>query len=278
MSATGRITGTILGTAAVGVYLFSVSASATGYVTQTYVYSFEIRAASGTTTVVGTDVKTIEFTDLTLVAGIKGSAYDDFVAARAVLNGGPDGHTVTYSISPSLGGLGLSMDTAGRITGTISSTAPAGVYLFSVSANAPGYVSQTFVYSFEVKAASVPYVGSGTGTSPGTGNTLPTTAKSLKFDVNFAPGSSKISTADQKRVLLLVSKIVKKVTSGQVVGYVQTTNYSSNDLKLSLTRAKVMSKFLSDHGIKVRLTTSGKGALSSSSKARKITATLNYLN
>jgi hypothetical protein len=101
------------------------------------------------------DVKTLEFTDLTLVAGIRGASYSDVVVARTLLSGIPDNQVVSYSISPSPGYLGLSLSSTGAVTGTVSSNAAVGIHLFTVSASSSGHVTQTYVYSVEVKAVTV---------------------------------------------------------------------------------------------------------------------------
>jgi hypothetical protein len=103
-----------------------------------------------------TDTKTIEFTDLTLVDGIRGQAYSDYVAARTLLNTVADNHTITYSISPSLADIGLSMDSAGVVTGTGLSSATLGTHSYTVSALSVGYVTQTYLYPLVIKAAVVP--------------------------------------------------------------------------------------------------------------------------
>ena len=101
------------------------------------------------------DIKTIEFTDTTLVDGTIGQLYDDYVAARALINATPDNRVVNYSISPSLAELGLSMSSAGVVSGLVSSEASFGTYWFLVSATSPGYATQTYVYALEIKAAVV---------------------------------------------------------------------------------------------------------------------------
>jgi len=99
------------------------------------------------------DNKAIEFTDTTLVDGTRGQVYSDYVAARTLLNGAADSQTVTYSISPSLADLGLSMSEAGMVTGTVLSTATLGTQSFTVTATSDGYIPQTYVYSLVIKAA-----------------------------------------------------------------------------------------------------------------------------
>ena len=210
--------------------------------------------------VITPDTKTIEFIDTTLTAGTQGNPYNDVVSARTVLNGNPDNQTITYTINPSLVGLGLSMDTTGVITGTISNSATVGIHQFTVTATSNGYTTQTFVCNFEIKAAPV--------ITPDT--------KTLSFSVYFAAESSKLSSQEQRRILQLISTLASRVIRGTVYGYVRTTSNHANDMKLSAARAKVVARFLTAHGVIVPLITQGKGVLGNSVKARKAVATLTY--
>jgi outer membrane protein OmpA-like peptidoglycan-associated protein len=205
--------------------------------------------------------KTIEFTDTTLVAGIKGQAYLDFVAARTLLNGVPSNQPVTYSISPSLAALGLSMDGAGVVTGTVSNSATVGTFNFTVSATSVGYVTQTYVYPLAIQAADLAPL---------------TSYVTVKLDVYFSPGSSIISGTQKVAILRFLAKVPKKTSDGTVLGYVQRTGYDSNDTKLSSARARVIAKFLVDHGVKAPLVALGKGVLNGSSAARVTSISLRY--
>jgi outer membrane protein OmpA-like peptidoglycan-associated protein len=207
--------------------------------------------------------KTIEFTDTTLIAGTKGQAYLDFVAARTLLNGVPSGQTVTYSISPSLATLGLNMDTSGVVTGTVSNTATVGTYNFTVSATSAGYVTQTYVYPLAIQAADL---------------LPPATFSALKFSVFFSPGSSKISSKQRASILQKIGKVLPKIVSGTVLGYVQRTGYRLNDVKLSIARARVIAKFLVDHGVTAPLVIRGEGVLNANNNSRLTSISLRLKN
>jgi len=284
------------------------------------------------------DSKTIVFTDTTLVDGTRGQVYSDYVAARTLLNGTSDSQTVTYSISPSLADLGLSMSTAGVVTGTVSNTATLGTHSFTVSALSVGYATQTYVYPLVIKAAAVvprsysisyhsnsstsgsaPAITTGSGSvhlrsnsgllarngykfigwntkANGTGKTYASGStftlssdvtlyakwsvvakkKTVSATTYFASGSSVLSVDAKKKLLKSFGKILPKVTSGTIVGYVQRDGNHGNDQKLSTARAKSVAKYLTSKGIKVQLKIIGKGVLNSSKESRRVTVTLNY--
>jgi outer membrane protein OmpA-like peptidoglycan-associated protein len=304
MSTNGVVTGTVSNSATAGTYSFTVSALSTGYVTQTYVYPLVIKAAVTPPVV---DTKTIEFTDLTLVDGVIGSTYSDFVAARTNLNGTPDNKTVTYSISPSPTGLGLSMNTNGVVTGTISNSATAGTYSFTVSAMSSGYVTQTYVYPLVIRAAVTPPVVETpavvppavkspevvNGVIPPQASPItlrppvaltppaaltPTLAsyKTIVAAVNFDARSSVLSAKEKNKLLLLLGKSAQKVTEGIIIGYVQRDGNIANYEILSSARARAIAVFLYTHGVKVPLVTKAMGPLNSKVTARTATVTLKY--
>jgi uncharacterized repeat protein (TIGR02543 family) len=338
MSTAGVVTGTVLSTATLGTHSFTVSALSVGYVAQTYVFPLVIKAAAVVPPVVVPDSKTIEFTDITLNDGTRGQAYSDYVAARTLLNGTADSHSVTYSISPSLSPLGLSMDTAGILTGTVLDSATVGTHSHTVSAWSNGYVTQTYVYPIVIKAAAVvprsysisyhsnsstsgsapalttgsglvqlrsnsgllartgyKFIGwntkaNGTGKTYASGSTFTLSSnvalyakwsvvakkKSVSATTYFASGSSVLSVDAKKKLLKSFGKILPKVTSGTIVGYVQRDGNHGNDQKLSTARAKSVAKYLTSKGIKVQLKIIGKGVLNSSKESRRVTVTLNY--
>jgi len=254
LSAAGVVAGTVSATATVGTELFMVTASSPGFISQSYIYSIEIKP-----TAVGplVAVKSIQFTDFTLVAATRGRPYRDFVAASTALNGSPNNQKVTYSISPSLTPYGLSLSDDGFVTGTVLSSATVGTKLFTVTASSPGYIPQSFIYSFEIKGGVSSF-------------------KSIRSTVYFEPRSSKLLVVEQRRLLKLIGKVAPKVTDGAIFGYVQENGQTANYRKLSTARARVLAKFFKDHGVTARLQTQGKGALNPNPSARKVTFTLRY--
>ncbi|MCX6417477.1 MAG: OmpA family protein [Actinobacteria bacterium] len=133
------------------------------------------------------------------------------------------------------------------------------------------FVTGTFV------SGGIIYVATAGGLSISNGLGKGCPKKSLKLSVAFDAGSSKLTAKEKKKLLRAIAKVGKKVTSGTVVGYVQRGSNSANDKKLSAARAKVVARFLADHGIKVRLVASGKGALNSKKTSRKATVVLRYV-
>lgn len=102
------------------------------------------------------------------------------------------------------------------------------------------------------------------------------TNKSMKLKVSFSERSSRLSAKEKKKLLRVVANVGSKVTGGKVIGYVQLDGNSSNDRKLSTARARAVSKFLADNGIKVRIVTKGKGALNNKESSRRANITLRY--
>ena len=154
--------------------------------------------------------------------------------------------------------LGLSMDSAGVVTGTVSNTASLGTHSFTVSATSVGYVTQNYVYPLIIKDA------------------LASKYTTIKLSVNFSSGSSKLSNAQKAKILRFVIKFAPKIVDGIVIGFVQRTKKSSNDKSLSAARAKVIAKFLAANGVTVPLLTQGSGVLNGSKAARVSTITLRY--
>lgn len=283
LSAGGVVTGTVSSTAPVGIHLFTVTAASSGYVTQTYVYSVEVKAVTvDTATVVppavavppialkgpaftdGTliDVKTIEFTDSNLAAGDRGELYSDSVGARTLLQGIPNGRVVEYSISPSPSYLGLSLSAAGALTGRISSTAPVGIHLFTVTASSFGHSSHSYLHSFQVIENAL--------------NPADSKLKSIAFKVNFQIRSSYLSTVEKGKILKLIGKIAPKITNGTIIGYVQQNGKTDTYSALSIARSRVIAKYLSEIGVKAPLKSGGNGAFNATVAARMAIVTLIY--
>jgi len=250
VSGTGIVT--VSGVAGGTASTLTITTTRTGYT---------VGAASVSATSITPDTKTIEFTDITLVDGTKGQVYSDFVAARTLLDGGADGQTVTYSVSPSIAYLGLSMDSAGTVSGTVSTSATVGTHSFTVTATSAGYVTETFGFSIVIKAAVV---------------TPQPSYTSRKLSVQFSPGSFKLSEQQKSRLLIFIGDLEPKVIDGLVYGFVQKSSNSGNDMALSLARARVVAKFLSSHGVKASLQVMGTGVLNSSAAARVARITLRY--
>ena len=251
----------VSGTGLVTVRGVGANTASTATITTTRIGYTAGTAGVSATSLPAAAVKTIEFTDTTLVDGTKGQVYSDGVAARTLLNGSANGQTVTYAISPSLADLGLSMDSSGVLTGTVSTTATVGTHSFTVTATSAGYVTETFGYSLVIKAAVAPPIA---------------IYKTLKFSVYFGPGSSKLTLYQQGRLLIFIKKFEPKVIDGLVYGYVQRSNSTRNDFALSLARARVVSKFLFLHGVKAPLQVKGKGSVNSSAASRTVLLTITY--
>jgi outer membrane protein OmpA-like peptidoglycan-associated protein len=260
ISGTGLVT--VSGVAANAVSIATITTARSGYAGGTA--NVSATSTTGTTSPPGADVKTVEFTDTTLVDGTKGQVYRDFVAARTLLNGSASGQTVTYSASPSLAGLGLSMDAAGVVTGSVSTVANAGTYSFTVTATSAGYVTQTYVYSLVLKDAPV------VPPAP--------SYKTIKFSVYFNGDSSQLAVDQKARIVRFLGALGQKVVGGSVYGYVQRTKSQSKDMALSVARARAVAKFLSTKKVTPSLQITGKEILNSSAAARVAIVTLRYKN
>jgi len=153
-SSTGLLSGTISKDAVVGTYSVSVAALATGYATQTLVFTFKIAAAPVvvlTPVVVPvTAIHSITFTDTTLVEAHPGRSYADYIKAKAFIGSVSNTTKVTYLLTGVLpAGLSFSGST-GYITGSVSKTAALGTYKLTVSAMASGYTTQQQLFDFLV--------------------------------------------------------------------------------------------------------------------------------
>jgi outer membrane protein OmpA-like peptidoglycan-associated protein len=251
----------VSGTGLVTVGGVGANTASTATITTTRISYTAGTAGVSATSLPAAAVKTIEFTDTTLVAGTKGQVYSDFVAARTLLNGSANGQTVTYAISPSLADLGLSMDSSGVLTGTVSTTATVGTHSFTVTATSAGYVTQTYLYSLVINAAVVP----------------PTpTYTTKKLSVYFNLGSSRITSHQKERLLSFIRNLAPGAIDGVVYGYVQSPSSKSERAKLSLARARAVADFLYFHGVRVTLQVKGKGILNSNASARVARVTVRY--
>jgi len=140
------------------------------------------------------------------------------------------------------------------------------------------FVSNGVVYAATYGGLSIS-TGPGKGchkSGGGSGTPASSSKKSLTLTVAFAAGSSTLSAKEKTKLLRALANVGSKVTRGTIAGYVQRDGNSSNDKKLSAARARVIARFLADHGIKVHLVATGKGALNSSEGARKAVITLSY--
>ena len=255
---------TVSGVAANTASTATITTTRSGYTGGTATVNATSTPAYTPTSGTPTLLKTVEFTDTTLSEGTKGQVYRDVVAARTLLDGTANSQTVTYSVSPSLADLGLSMDTAGVITGTVSTVATAGTYSFTVTASSAGYAAQIFVYSLVIKAAqAVPPAPS---------------YKTVKFRVYFNGDSSQLRVAQKASIVHFLGALGKKVVGGSVDGYVRRSKSQSKDTALSIARARAVAKFLSSKRVKAPLQITGKGILNSSNLARVVIVTLRYKN
>jgi outer membrane protein OmpA-like peptidoglycan-associated protein len=214
------------------------------------------------------------------------------IAGYTITNAG--GPVASYSISPPAeNGLNFNSST-GFLTGTPLAAASAVVYTITGTNNAG---SDTATFTITVAAAPTltptptptPTLTPTPTASPVTTPTAPTplatpsaspaaTPKvySLKFSVTFGERSSKLTEAQKETLRKAIAKAGSKVISGTVVGYVQREKFTGNDKALSAARAKAVSKFLSENGVKVRIVSMGKGALNSSKTSRKAVLNMRY--
>jgi outer membrane protein OmpA-like peptidoglycan-associated protein len=94
--------------------------------------------------------------------------------------------------------------------------------------------------------------------------------------VYFAPLSSELSTESKSTLKTLVKKVGTKTTATVVVGYVQGTSFTDNDIELSTERARVVARYLREQGVKGR-TIRGEGvAPEAGAKARRVQVNIAY--
>ena len=143
-AATGYVTGTAASSVAAGTYPLVITATSTGYTSQTATVNIVVIAAVVAPTL------SVSFTDATLGNATIGTPYSDFIAAVTLSNGALSGQSVTYSTSSALP-TGLSLNAAtGYVTGTAASSVAAGTYPLVITATSTGYTSQTAIVSFAV--------------------------------------------------------------------------------------------------------------------------------
>ena len=179
---------------------------------------------------------------------------------------------------------GTSLNSSGFTLGTVTTTASG-----ATATNHGKVVTQSATGASQLHATPVDlvlyaYVAPPTsGTVPSvlgltrSAAVAPTTShKSIKVTINFKSGSSKLSATEKIKLWLLLAKFGPKIISGTIFGYVQSSDKSNNDVRLSTARARVIAKYLADQGVKVPLLTQGKGALNASAKSRAVMLTIRY--
>jgi hypothetical protein len=133
----------------------------------------------------------------------------------------------------------------------VSASATAGTYSYTVTASSNGYVTETFVYSFVIQADPV------------------VSYKTVKLSVYFNLRSSVLRTDQKSKLLRFIRQFAPKVIDGTVDGYIQWIGaVDKTFIPLSLARARVVAKFISDHGLKSPLVIRGMSVLNSSNAAR----------
>jgi outer membrane protein OmpA-like peptidoglycan-associated protein len=133
----------------------------------------------------------------------------------------------------------------------VSASATAGTYSFTVTASSNGYVTETFVVSFVIQTDPV------------------VSYKTVKLSVYFNLRSSVLRTDQKSKLLSFIRQFAPKVIDGTVDGYIQWIGaVDKTFIPLSLARARVVAKFISDNGLKAPLVIRGMSVLNSSNAAR----------
>jgi hypothetical protein len=159
-------------------------------------------------------------------------------------------------------------------------------FLGTVMTNADGTFTGTVLLPSDIKAGrhtlqSNGFTPDGKVRSVSVGvllrNAAPGKAAKARATVYFAPLSSAL-TSDSKAILDKVARKVGNATAASVVvGYVQGTSVTSNDLALSQERAKTVAAYLKGRGIKGPFTVRGDGvAPEPGDVARRVKVTITY--
>ena len=149
-AATGYVTGTAASSVAAGTYPLVITATSTGYTSQTAIVSFAVLPP-----ITIPPTLSISFTDLLLANAIIGTPYSDFIAAVTLSNATPTNQVVSYAAVSALpNGLTLNQ-TNGQVVGVVSGSVSPGNYSFTFQASAVGYTTQIGTVNLSVFPAFV---------------------------------------------------------------------------------------------------------------------------
>lgn len=98
-----------------------------------------------------------------------------------------------------------------------------------------------------------------------------------KVVVTFAPFSAHLDAQARKELRRLVAKVGPRAKTALVMGYVQGTSYTANDLQLSAQRARAVADFMRAQGFRGRVVHRGEGVSDlPGAGGRRVVATISY--
>lgn len=105
----------------------------------------------------------------------------------------------------------------------------------------------------------------------------PAATMQTRAKVYFAPLSDDLTPAGRAALDKVAAKVRAKATSSVVLGYVQGTNSTANDLALSTSRARAVAAYLRSQGVTGRFVIRGDGiAPEPGATARRVQVTVTY--
>jgi outer membrane protein OmpA-like peptidoglycan-associated protein len=288
-STTGVLSGVVSKDAAVGFYPITVAAFANGYTTEVLNINWRVLASAvaatptpsptATTATASTPpaVLSILFTDTTLVKGIIGRTYTDYVQAKTFSGNVYTEERISYSLVGALpAGLTFSSST-GYISGIISNGVIPGVYKVLVSAYSKGYPTQVYPYDFTVVsaltiAATATPAPSATPTKTATPVVTPTAASSkmiLMDTLWFDSGKSLLTSASKASLDKMIKTLVASPYKTVVVNGFTDAVKGKPHPTLSLARAKAVHSYIVARTVGIKITSVGLGLAPSSANSSK---------
>jgi outer membrane protein OmpA-like peptidoglycan-associated protein len=279
-SKTGILSGVISKEAVIGFYPITIAAFSQGYATQVLNLNWRVLPApitasatptpSSSAVLTSAAVLSILFTDTTLVKGIIGRTYTDYVQAKTFSGNVYTEERVSYSLVGSLpAGLTLSSST-GYISGIILNGTTPGVYKVLVSAFAKGYPTQVYPYDFNVVSASAAVVTPTASPTPTTTSLpIPPTKIILMDTVWFDSGKSLLTSSSRASLNLMIAKLIKspyKIVT--VYGYTDAVKGKPHPT-LSLARANVVRSYLLAKTNDIKVSAIGLGVAPTSTYSSK---------
>jgi outer membrane protein OmpA-like peptidoglycan-associated protein len=290
---TGVLSGLISRDTPAGFYPITIAAFSNGYATELLNINWRVFGAHvvtvpspspSSTPTVNTPISTpqgvltILFTDTTLVKGVIGRTYTDYVQAKTFSGITFTENRVTYSL---LGNLpaGLTFSTAtGYISGIISNGVVPGVYKVLVSAYAKGYPTQMYPYYFTVvsgtKIADTPSPAPSVSPSPNPSpsSTVKTTINqtstmTLMNTVWFDSGKSLLTSSTKASLNQMITKLIKsKKTIVIINGFTDAVKGQPHPT-LSLARANTVRSYILARTTGISVSATGSGMATSSANS-----------
>jgi outer membrane protein OmpA-like peptidoglycan-associated protein len=283
-STTGVLSGVVSKDAAVGFYPITVAAFANGYTTEVLNINWRILASAVVATPTPSPAATaaaaatpptvlsILFTDTTLVKGIIGRTYTDYVQAKTFSGNVYTEERISYSLVGALPtGLTFSSST-GYISGIISNGVTPGVYKVLVSAFAKGYPTQIYPYDFTVVSALTIATTATPAPSatPTKTSTQSVSSKMILMDTLwFDSGKSLLTSASKASLDKMIKTLVASPYKTVVINGFTDAVKGKPHPTLSLARAKAVHTYILARTVGIKITSVGLGLAPSSANSSK---------